>query len=201
MDSSNESSAVTCAITLEWLNTQGATNRKVVYKTATIRLIRNEIREIYIEVSNEKASPIKLRMKGIMVHKKFMNEGKASIKFVDEKCTVFLSNAPPHPLMQFLRTLIVKMSGEKLDDKETVAKNLRAHLLSSKPNSFEDISPVTNADLARTKMGGISKATVTTPSPQAKKRKLESDGSGQSVPKKLALAHEEEKLNPEQNEV
>lgn len=202
MDSSGEFSSVTCAITLEWLNGQGATTRKVVYKNATIRLIRNEIREIYIEVSNEKSSPIKLRMRGIMVHKKFMNEGKASIKFVDEKCTVFLSNAPPSPLMMFLRTLVVKMSGEKVEDKETVAKNLRAHLLSSKPNSFEDISPVTNADLART-MARASQASVTTPSPQGKKRKLDEDsgGKGQSAPKKLARGHEEEKLNDEQNSI
>lgn len=202
-------SSVLCAINIEWLNSQGTTTRKISYKFATIRLIRNEFREIFIEISTEKSVPIKLRLKGIAVHKKFMIEGKASIKFNDEKCTVFLSNAPPGLLIGFLRTLIVKMSGDPNDSEEKSEKNIRKHLLSDKPNVFEDISPVTNVDLTRTKNACTSKSTSTTPSPpQAKKRRFDNSSitdSNPKVAKKLytpsPLSYEPEKLNEEQTQI
>ena len=85
---------LTCVVNLEWTNAQGTINKKVSYKKADLKLIRNSLKEILIEIQGgEKASPIKLRAKNITVHKKFMVDGKTSIKFQDEKCTLYLSNA------------------------------------------------------------------------------------------------------------
>lgn len=203
-------SIVKCAINTEWLSASGSTIKKISYKFGTLRLIRNEVKEMFVEMSSDKTVPIKLRLKSISVHKKFMMEGKASIKFADEKCTLFLSNAPPGTLIVFLRTLMVKLTGENSDEtKELIKKNFRAHLLSGRPSTFEDVSPITNVELNRARSLHLSKATTTTPSPpQSKKRKLrEVDGSIQRpAPKKLytpsPLSIEpEEKLNQEQTEI
>ncbi|KAH8262882.1 hypothetical protein KR044_001312 [Drosophila immigrans] len=172
---------LTCAVNIHWTNAVGITGRKLAYKTATLRLVRNELREMFVEVTPEKLKPIKFKLKDIMVHKKFMSEGKATFNFKAEQCALYLSNAPPGPLMFFLRTLFIKMNGGANEGDASLTeaamqKKLREHLLSGKPSSFEDISPVTNAEmvLARKKAGLIQRGTTTTPSPQAaKKRRFE----------------------------
>lgn len=218
MDGENETT-VSCAVNIEWLNAQGVSTRKLAYRTATLRLIRSDTREMFVEVNTEKApTAIRLALCDIMVHKKFMSEGKASIKFNRDKCMLYLSNAPPGLLMVFLKTLFVKMTagsdklvgGGHLEEK--IQKNIRAHMLSEKPSQFEDISPVTNLELTRAKkLAGISQSTATTPSPPNKKRrfdrttgtKIGTDENPQPAkkpfkPSPLAL-EEPIKLNDEQN--
>lgn len=200
-------SSISCAVNIIWNDVQGQNIRKVTHKIAMLKLIRNDLREIFIEVSTDKTKPIKLKLSGIAVHKKFMNEGKASINFNNERCTLFMSNAPPGSLLLFLKTIFVKISGEKNVDPAEMQKKIRAHLLSGLPTKFEEISPITNIDLQRTKkLNGISKATVTTPSPpKNKKRKIDEDIRQLPPAKKLyadsAFGSEAAKLNEEQNEV
>ncbi|XP_068618018.1 ATP-dependent DNA helicase PIF1 [Battus philenor] len=175
---------LSCAVTAEWTTSQGSIIRKVSYKNATLRIIRNEFREMFIEMSVEKHAASRFALKSINVFKKFMAEGKASIKFQEVGCTLFLSNAPPTNLVSFLRTLFVKMSGdkEKVTSTTSSKQNIRAKLLSGKPQAFEEISPVTVADMRNAK-SKISKSSITTPSPP-KKRKADGENSG-PVPKKL----------------
>lgn len=176
-------SFLSCAVTLEWM-TQGSISRKVNYKTATLRLIRNEFREMFMEITSEKHAAIKFALKGINVFKKFMAEGKASIKFQDAGCTLFLSNAPPTNLVGFLRTIFVKMTGDKNQGNTTPSKQtMRSKLLSGKVKAFEEISPVTVADLNNAKKN-LPKSTLTTPSPPSKKRKMGNSQCG-PAPKKL----------------
>lgn len=174
-------SCLSCAVTLEWVSPQGEVVRKVNFKTATLRLIRNEFHEIYMEVSSQKQASVKLAVKAINVFKKFMAEGKASIKFQEDRCSVFISNAPPTNLVTFLRTLFVKMTGDK--EKLTSKVNMRSKILSGKTKSFQEISPVTISDLQNAK-SKIPKATTTTPSPPTKKRRSEDINRG-PAPKKL----------------
>lgn len=139
---------------------------------------RSDTRELFIEVSTEKGpAATRLSLRDIVVHKKFMNEGKASIKFNQEKCMLYVSNAPPGLLMNFLRTLFIKMTSANSQSGNNVTGNLqdvRARMLSENPSQFDDISPVTNFEVARAKkIAGVSRATPTTPSPPAKKRKFD----------------------------
>lgn len=214
-----EGSVITCAISIDWLNTSGVSIRKVSHKLATLRLIRSDTRELFIEVSTEKApTATKLILKDIVVHKKFMNEGKASIKFNRDKCVLYASNAPPGLLVNFLRTLFVKMTmgngQESTNSSNQLQKDIRARMLSDNPSKFEDISPITNLELARAKkLACESRATPTTPSPPAKKRRFEQinngskNGSANGNPMKKANIKEtttnepEIRLNDEQNQV
>ncbi|XP_034669841.1 ATP-dependent DNA helicase PIF1 [Drosophila subobscura] len=169
---------LTCAVSIQWANAVGITGRKLAYKTATLRLVRNDVRELFVEVTPEKLKPLKFKLKDLMVHKKFMAEGKATFNFKAENCALYLSNAPPGTLMFFLRTIFIKMNGDGggQPDEAAMQKKLREHLLSGKPSSFEDVSPVTTAEMlmARKKAGLVPKGTTTTPSPQgAKKRRFD----------------------------
>ncbi|XP_045500625.1 ATP-dependent DNA helicase PIF1 [Colias croceus] len=197
-------SFLSCAATVEWMTAQGSVTRKITLKTASLRLIRNEFREMFMEVSSEKQAATRLALKGINVFKKFMAEGKASIKFQEAGCTVFISNAPPTNLVYFLRTIFVKMTGdrEQSTNKTPSKQTVRAKLLSGKAQAFEEISPVTVADLCNAK-NKISKSTTTTPSPPAKKRKQEDVARG-PAPKKLyspSPLTTASTLNPEQKRV
>lgn len=197
-------SFLSCAVTLEWM-TQGSITRKVHYKTASLRLIRNEFREMYMEITSEKHAAIRFALKGINVFKKFMAEGKASVKFQDAGCTLFISNAPPTNLVGFLRTIFVKMTGDKDQGSSNTTpskQTMRSKLLSGKAQAFEEISPVTVADLNNAKKN-LPKSTLTTPSPPSKKRKMD-DGVRGPAPKKLyspSPLSNTSSLNPEQQRV
>ncbi|XP_022823015.1 ATP-dependent DNA helicase PIF1 [Spodoptera litura] len=196
-------SFLSCAVTLEWM-TQGSITRKVNYKTASLRLIRNEFREMFMEITSEKHAAIRFALKSVNVFKKFMVEGKASIKFQEAGCTLFISNAPPTNLVGFLRTIFVKMTGDKDQGSNTTPakQTMRTKLLSNKAQAFEEISPVTVADIHNAKKK-IPKSTLTTPSPPAKKRKNEDSVKG-PAPKKLyspSPLTNTCSLNPEQQRV
>lgn len=171
-----EDPVVVGCVSVEWLNAQAMTTKKMLYKIGMVKILRNDIREIFIEISQDKMQPTKLKLKDITVHKKFMSEGKASFTFKNEKCNVFISNAAPSSLMYFLKTLYIKMSKDAEDTKhvtkEEMHKKLREHLLSEKCSKFDEISPVTNAELDRAKKQALGKSSLTTPSPGARKRKL-----------------------------
>lgn len=171
-----EDPVLVCCVNVEWLNPQGLTMKKILYKTAMVKMLRNNIREMFLEVTQDKLTTTKLRLKDINVFKKFMNEGKASVKFNSEKVNVFISNAPPGCLIMFLKTLFIKLTKDTAENKgvtkEEMHKKLREHLLSEKSSQLDEISPVTNAELERAKKAAISNASVTTPSPPSKKRRL-----------------------------
>ncbi|XP_032457604.1 ATP-dependent DNA helicase PIF1 [Nasonia vitripennis] len=180
-----ESCFVTCATVIEWTNAQGSSTRKVNYRTATSRLIRNSFRHLLVEVRAEKASgAIKLHLKEFAVFNRFMNEGKASIKFKSENCTLYFSNAPVAQLTNFLKTIFVKMSNKDDDSHKPVKNPLREKVLGNQ--GVQDVSPATVAELnkAREKASTISRATITTPSPtNVRKRKLSASNSTSNTPK------------------
>ncbi|KAG5680985.1 hypothetical protein PVAND_010459 [Polypedilum vanderplanki] len=210
-----EDPVVVSCVTIEWLNAQGLTSKKMVYKTGMIKILRNDIREMFLEVSQDKMQPTKLRLKDINVHKKFMLDGKASINFKSEKCNLYISNAAPASLIFFLKTLYIKLTKENEENKgitkEQMHKKLREHLLSEKAGKFDEISPVTNSELDRARKQAIGKSTLTTPSPNSRKRKLTDAKAGDNprAPKQLYVPRTIEKrpddivqmevLNEEQN--
>lgn len=182
-----EDPVLVCCVNVEWLNPQGVTMKKILYKNAMVKMLRNNIREMFLEISQEKLTTTKLRLKDINVFKKFMNEGKASVKFNSEKVNVFISNAPPGCLIFFLKTLFIKLTKDTVDNKgvtkEEMHKKLREHLLSEKSSQFDEISPVTNAELDRAKKAAISKSSVTTPSPPNSRKRRLADGQLSNNPR------------------
>ncbi|CAG2064753.1 unnamed protein product, partial [Timema podura] len=52
----NQETAVMCCVNMEWRNSQQSILRKATYKTATLRLVRNEFRELFLEIRSEKSN-------------------------------------------------------------------------------------------------------------------------------------------------
>lgn len=172
MESEN---SVTCAVNIEWINNQGSLSRKMSHKSANVRLFRNGARQILLIVRPDKGSgETTLPLKAFTVFQKFVSEGKASIKFGESKCTLFLSNAPPAQLMSLLKTMFVKITSDK--EKNVSNNPLKDRLLSNRAfRTAEEISPATTAEknVAKEKALAVSRTTITTPSPSnVRKRKL-----------------------------
>ncbi|KZC10480.1 PREDICTED: ATP-dependent DNA helicase PIF1 [Dufourea novaeangliae] len=177
MDQDNCS--VTCSVTAEWTNSQGSIQKKTNHRLATIRLIRNNFREMFVEVRADKGSlTTKLLLKSISVFNKFISDGKATIKFKEENCTLFLSNAPTAQLISFLKTIYIKITNQT----EQTGKNLlKERLLSNKSlGGLQEISPATSTEVnkAKEKALQISRASITTPSPGAVKKRKRTDENG-----------------------
>lgn len=143
---SPDSTVLVCCATLEWLNSQNSVSRRTNFKNVTLRLIRNQFREIFIELKSDKTT-CKYHLKGISVHKKFMAQGKASINFSEQNLILFIFNAPPTQLLAFLRNMFIKLSGDSGKPKV----GLRAQLLSSKQCIVQEISPVTLQEVNQVK--------------------------------------------------
>ncbi|XP_014204851.1 ATP-dependent DNA helicase PIF1 [Copidosoma floridanum] len=200
---------VTCVTVVEWFTPQGTTLRKVSHRTATSRLTRNSDRELMVEVRGEKASSlIKLHLQDIAVFNRFMSEGKASIKFKRENCTVYFSNAPIEPLTNFLKTIYIKTSNAD-DGGNNGAKNPLREKLMSNRGGTEDVSPATIAEINRAKEKAVaaSRATITTPSPtNVRKRKLGAENgiaNSPKIPRAKKLFHNlgVEELTEEQSRI
>lgn len=184
--SSDDSSTLSCPVLIEWLNSQQLTIRKVNLKPGTLRILRNGFREIFIEISSEKTAKNKFHLKNIVVHSKFMKEGKCAIHFKDDNARAMISNAPPAQLVNFLKTLYIKLQGENGTNKVSLKERLEGK------NVMEEISPLTSKEVnqARDKLiptkdltpsipkkrpGGIgekSKSTSSLEQPQSKRRCL-----------------------------
>lgn len=176
--SENDGCLVTCVVSLDWVNQHGQSTRKVKYRSASLRLKRNNLKDMYVEVlPNAKNSPThKLLVKNVKVLNRFMGEGKASIIFQLERCTLLMSNAPVSNLITFLKTIFVKVTGKDSSVKEN--RKLTALDILSADNNLTDISPITTTELKtskeKTKLKTIN---VTTPSPKTiRKRKLNDIG-------------------------
>nr|CAD7424250.1 unnamed protein product [Timema monikensis] len=193
----NQETALMCCVNMEWRNSQQSILRKATYKTATLRLVRNEFRELFLEIRSEKSN-VKHHLKGISVHKKFMTEGKASLNFPEENMVVLISNAPPSQLLLFLRALFIKLSGGKNESQV----GLRERLLSKKSQALQEISPVTLQEINKAKAkSGIQTGSEVTP-PSDKKRPLADKSVKRKSGKKLCLTPVAQTvLNPEQNNV
>lgn len=139
-----DSSTIICALTLESLNQQQSVTKTSKWKSATLQLIRNEFREIYLHLQLP-GTTHKFRLENISVHKKFMLEGKATIKFHNNKTVLYLSNAPASHLVAFLKTIFIKMSSTKSSPKVL----MRDQLLSTKGHVLQEISPVNSKDVNR----------------------------------------------------
>lgn len=203
-DMDSEGCSLTCTVAVEWLNAQGSILRKVTHRTASLRLIRDQQREMLVEIRAEKANVLtKLPLKGISVFNKFMTEGKASIKFKEQNCTLFLSNAPSSQLINFLKTIFVKLTGQ---EGKTLKDPLREKLFANvQACGAEDISPATSAEVNRAKEKAmtVSRATVTTPSPSVVRKRKHFNDDAPKVPaaKKLYENPTSGELTEEQSRV
>lgn len=109
----NQVMSLNCSCSIEWSNVQGVVLKRYKSMAAKLLLTRNDFRDIFIDVTDDKGATQRFALKDIAVHKRFANDGKATINFKSERVMMMLSNAPVAQLSEFLKTLFVKVTGRK----------------------------------------------------------------------------------------
>lgn len=138
-----EASELECCLTVESLNSNGVVTKRRTYKSITVVLGRDEFRDISLRIISSQ-SPLgkTFLLKELTIHKRFFQEGKATIKLLTQKTQIMFSNCPPNQLAAFLKCLSLKLA----QSKENGLTSNRRRLLSDKARSFENISPLTDKD-------------------------------------------------------
>ena len=142
-----EASELECSLTVENFNSNGVVTKRRCYKSITVVLGRDEFRDIALRIVSSQ-SPLgkPFLLKDISIHKRFAHEGKATIKLLTQKLQIMFSNCPPNQLIAFLKCLSLKLS----QSKQNGLTCNRRRMLSDKPRSFENISPLTDKDFTET---------------------------------------------------
>ena len=122
----------------------GEVLNKKVFKKTTLILGRNDCGALVLFLSGDKFKEVFL-LNSFTVHKKFLNEGKATITFPLKKRRILIFNSPSENLFEFLKLLYVK--NEIAKEAPKVLKPLRERALISLKTSFKDVSPLTTKDL------------------------------------------------------
>ena len=168
--------SLTCAATLEEQNTKGETLRKINNRNVTFSLGRNEFRDVILCVSFPNRKEFKYVLRNLFIHKKFVRDGKATIKVTSSNVQIMLSNCAPDKLIMFLKTMSTKL--ECLKKKGFVTD--RVKMLSDLPKTFEEISPLTIKDLkeAQEKKAKEAEKDLCTPKGKALKKRKRTDDDG-----------------------
>ncbi|XP_014284591.1 ATP-dependent DNA helicase PIF1 [Halyomorpha halys] len=142
----SNTSNISCSCSIEWLSANGTINKTVKVKMCSLQIVRNEFRDLFMYVQSKEVNQ-KLLLKDVVIHKKFANEGKATIMFPASKINLLINNAPPALLISFLKILFIKLCSAKSSPKASV----REKLLSTKDRYVQEISPINTKDVNRIK--------------------------------------------------
>ena len=187
---------------VEYLDSGGQTLRKQALKAAIVDLGRNELEDVVLRVCHSDGTLGPLTVRQHAIHRRFLNEGKASIRLITQKMQLLVSNCPPSQLKQFLQCLSLKLAARgKL-------QGSKGRMLPDMSLGFDEISPLNERDLemaAKNRGKGppiACKTSLTTPkrddtSTRPPKRKL-SDISNtvSSRSEKPAVKDKEPSSNP-----
>lgn len=192
-----DNAVLECQVTIEYMDkAKSSVCGKVTFKSAILKLIRNEFRELFLQIhGNNGKRTMRYQLKSINIMKKFMSEGKATIIFQEDRCTIFICNAPPSQLFNFLKFMVVKT----IKSDET-PKHVRTKMLSTKQSSTDEISPLTDKELQRAKMKCVSE-TKTPPSASKTLKRPRQDEGTVKAKKNCLMKIAEQELCGEQLEV
>lgn len=114
---------------------------------AVVSICRNEFKEVLLSVccTTGKLSKVPqiFNLKDAELHYKFIKEGKLTVNAKKSSTRVFIMDAPPHILKEFVKTLLVKLEikTKALSDRDLLAK--RPYVKSE----LQEISPLSKTDI------------------------------------------------------
>eukprot|EP00794_Sanderia_malayensis_P007930 gene7930-8785_t len=136
-----ESCELQCMIIVENINATGHVSQRQKLQDCLLTLGRDQFKDIIVKISSTKSSrQQEISMKNIKLFKKFIREGKATIRTQD-KIQILISNCPPDKLAMFLKVLAVKTGIRKAHASD------KTKLYSCLPKDFNFISPLTENDV------------------------------------------------------
>lgn len=175
-----EVNGLKCSCIVEHVNDTGQVLRKQVFKSARLDLGRNELEDVVLKLSHPDGSQGPFTVREHAVHKRFLKDGKATIRLLTQKIHFLISNCPPEQLGTFLRSMAIKVTAR---GKRQGAKR---RMIGDVSLQFDEISPLNEKDveMARKNLGKVNKENVMTPkrteitSSKPPKRKLSEANDG-----------------------
>ncbi len=143
-----EANGLKCSCVVEHTGETGQVLRKQVFKSARLDLGRNELDDVVLKLAHPdgKLGPFTIREHAI--HKRFVQNGKATIRLLTQRIHFLVSNCPPEQLAIFLRSLAIKLAARgKL-------QGTKRRMLGDVSLQFEEISPLTERDLEMARRSG-----------------------------------------------
>lgn len=182
---------IQCDLKIQNLNIKINCNQEKLHKSCTIGLYRprededsvnsissNNRNEIVLTIEGKSVNS-KYKLKRIETYTKFINEGKATLKLIDENIYLLLSNCPALTLINFVSFLNVKMTKDggkikQIDNKENKeppnsSKAFATRLLERAecklgPSHLKNISPLCERDLnAIVQKKGVKRPSIESP--------------------------------------
>ncbi len=203
-----------CALVVEHVKAaSGAVSTRECHKRAELSLARNEFREVLLllDVPGRPRRKMTLRQDRMKVHRKFASDGKLTVTLEDVGMRLLVSNAPPHRLAVFAKSMAAKLAPDCDENSRPPPPTARERLRSNLPSAVDEISPVTAKDvqnLKRAEAGGkgLLKLNVVTASPvttgRAKKRTRLGEKQGGGSPREDGGAPAKRRsLEEKQNQV
>lgn len=153
-----EANGLRCTCVVENVGESGQVTRKQVLKTAILDLGRNELDDVVLKLTHKEGKLGPFTIRDHIVHRKFVKDGKASIRLLTQKVQMLISNCPPEQLSLFLRSMAIKLAARgKL-------QGAKWRMIGDVSLQFDEISPLNEKDIenARRNIGKQNKS-LTTP--------------------------------------
>ena len=173
-----DASELRCTANVEKLNEKGVVMRRTVHKSCTTILGRDQFGDILLRIVAKEQIVQNFLLKDISIYRRFVKEGKATIKLTTQNVLVMLSNCPPDKLAAFLACLKVKLAVKTNEGLAGDRKRLRSEL----PRRFDHISPLVENDIIKAKEN-IAPTTLHDKTPKRKR----CDGPGDIIPRKKLM--------------
>ncbi len=155
-----------CSCLIEYVSGTGQVVRKQSYKTARLDLGRNEVEDVVLLVTHPggKLGPYTLREHSI--HKRFVKDGKATIRLITQKMHLLISNCPSDQLRLFIHCMTIKLAA--------MGKSQGSHrrMLGDVSVQFDEISPLNEKDLELARKNTGREANCVTPRQKATSSKI-----------------------------
>lgn len=177
-----DASELLCSANVEKLNTQGIAVRRTSYKSCSTILGRDQFRDIVLRIVVKQQIVHNFLLKDVSIHRRFVREGKASIKVLTQNVLIMLSNCPPDKLAAFLACLKVKLALKANKGFAGERQRLRSDL----PRTFDHISPLVEKDIQNTKTNVDPGLQDKTP----KRKRCEASTNNEMPRKKLMVAQD-----------
>ena len=172
---------VKCTCIAENVSETGQVLRRKVMKRAYIDLGRNELGDVVLKLTHNEGKQGPYTIREHAIHKKFLKDGKATIRLITQRVHILISNCPPEQLGMFLRSLAVKVAARgKL-------QGAQRRMIGDVSLQFDEISPLNERDVQMAQRNRGIMNNLTTP------KRMET-GFGCKPPKRKLSELKEESL-------
>lgn len=140
-----EVNGLNCSCLVESVSDTGQVLRKHLYKTARLDLGRNEVDDVVLQVSQSSVKLGPYTVREHSVHKRFVKDGKATIRLITQKIHLLISNCPSDQLTVFLHSMSVKLAARGK------TQGTHRRMLGDVSLQFDEISPLNEKDIEMAK--------------------------------------------------